>query len=196
MRRVHWLIAILMLGCVVGTTWLLPIRDGVSGDVPPDRQVLILARALAYDRNLKDRAGSAVTIGLVYKEGNSESKSQMQDVSSAFGSVKKLKVSGLPIKTIALAYGTDDLESIIANEGVDAVYLCSGLANDLDSITALTRQKQIASLADDYVYAKQGVSIVVVADGQKASLVINLKASKAEGLDLSSELLELAEVIK
>ncbi|OIP38867.1 MAG: hypothetical protein AUK47_10880 [Deltaproteobacteria bacterium CG2_30_63_29] len=196
MRNARWLSTVLVLGVLWGTAWLLPVKEAMSGDVPADRQVLILARALAYDRNLKDKAGDAVTIALVYKDGDGASKSQMQEISAAIASGKKLRISGLPIKTVVVAFGIEDLDSTLTNEGVDAVYICSGLANDLDSITALTRQKQIASLADDKVYAKQGVSVVVVAEGQKASLVINLKASKAEGLDLSSELLELAEVIK
>ncbi len=167
-----------------------------AGGVPVDRQALILIRALAYDRNLTSRAGDELTVAVAYKFGDATSKAAADKVSSAFKATKKLKVQGLSIRVVKAAIGRDDLEAITKKNGVDAIFLCPNLEGELPKITALSQRVGVTTLGASREYAERGVSIVVVAKKKKASLVVNLPSAKAEGMNLSSELLELADVIK
>ncbi len=171
-------------------------RVAGASEVPVDRQALILIRALAYDRNLTSRAGDELVVAVAYKFGDTTSKTAADKVTKAFKATKKLKIQGLPIRVVKVAIGRDDLEQITADEGVDAIFLCPNMSGELATVTALSQRVGVTTLGASHDYSDRGVAIVVVAKNKKASLVVNLSSAKAEGMNLSSELLELAEVIK
>src|SRR6266540_5686324 len=112
-----------------------------AADVPPSRQVVIVLRALAYDGNLKSRAGNTVNIAIMHKKGNSASEQMAAAVTQAFISRQSTLVTGLPIAISSFPYVTADrLQESIAGSGIDLLYVCDGLESDLDAIKEVTHQ--------------------------------------------------------
>lgn len=167
----------------------------IADRVPIDKCAPILVRALAYDRALRARAGDSVTLAVVYHPGTPSSVSEASTAVSAFKKLESLTVQGLPFRVVRLAYGPD-LSAKLASEGVDALFLADGLSSEVNALTAITRRNKIVTLATDESDIRAGAAIGVAFASGKPTLMVNIAASKAEGADLSSELLRLARVIR
>src|ERR1700759_442821 len=72
--------------------------------VPGLRQASILTRALAYDRNMKERAGDTVVVGVIYRAGNAASEAASNELLQAFRGLEKFAVHGLPFKALRVAF--------------------------------------------------------------------------------------------
>ena len=162
---------------------------------PADDEAKILLRAISFDRALPARAGSEVVISVVYDARASGGERERDGRVLAFRKLSGRTMAGLPMRVTSLdcspSKSLDD-----ALRGVDIVYLTSGAKDCVRALTAATRKLRIASLASGRALVELGVTIGVTIEGARPKLLVNLKASKAEGLDLASQMLQLAEVIK
>jgi hypothetical protein len=172
------------------------LADDEEG-VPVTRQVVILMRALAYDGNLKSRAGATVNIAILHKKGNAASETMANAMSKALGALESTQVSGLPIVVSRLSYtGEDALKKSIAGAGIDLVYVCEGLEPDLEAIERVTRQMKALSVGSKQEHVQKGLSIGVFQIEAKCTILLNLPASRQEGVSFASDLLRLAKVIR
>jgi hypothetical protein len=159
--------------------------------------VVIVMRALAYDANLKRRAGDAINIAILHKRGNAASESMATVMGKAFGALEVTQVSGLPIVVSRIAYsGAEPLKKAIAGSGIDAVYVCDGLDGDLVAIEEVCRQAHALTVAAKREYVEKGVSIGVFEIDSKCTILLNLPASRLEGVAFGPDLLRLARVIR
>jgi hypothetical protein len=166
-------------------------------EVPPDRQVLILSRALAYDSNLKTRAGDQLTIAVLIRPGDVASREAGAALMTAWKSLAAIKLQGLPMTTVTLDFtGTPSLLAQIEARHIDAVYVTAALDPELPAITTVTRQRKVITMAARRDQVTRGLSLGVFAVDNKPTIVINLAASRAEGAAFASDLLRLALVIK
>jgi hypothetical protein len=178
---------------------LLFLAATALGEAPvaPDRQVLILTRALAYDGNLKTRAGEDLLIAVVGRNGNAASEEVASAMSKAFKSLGNVKVQGLAVRAVQLGYASvNTLGLAIESQGIDALYVCPGLEADLPAIIELARKRQVITLGSREDHVKRGLSLGVFAVDAKPTIVVNLAAAKAEGAAFGSDLLRLAKVIR
>jgi hypothetical protein len=168
-----------------------------ESDVAPERQALILTRALAYDNNLKGRAGDSLGIGIVYKQGVPASESAGEAVLKAFKALENVKVQDLPVKVYGVPYATRaSLKPAVSAHGIDVLYICSGLESELDAIKEFSRSQHVLTIGAKQEFLNSGLSLgVFVVDG-KNTITVNLAASRDEGAAFGSELLRLAKVIK
>ena len=166
-------------------------------DVPPERQVLILTRALSYDDGIKGRAGEEITIAVLSKAGNQPSDAMSAVMLKAFRAIGGLKVQGLPLKITGLTYtNATALATAVANQKVDVLYICAGLEADLPAIIETTRKNKVVSIGSRQDHVERGLSIGVFPIDAKPTIMVNHPASKSEGIVFSSDLLRLAKVIK
>src|SRR5262249_14960120 len=95
-------------------------------DVRPSQQSVLILRILAYDRNLKSRAGNSVTIAVLYKAGDAESESANKSVGTAIEEVSKgANIAGLPVRVIHIPFAdANSFEAKAAAEHAAAVYVC------------------------------------------------------------------------
>jgi hypothetical protein len=165
--------------------------------VPPDLQAAILARTLAYDRALKAKAGAAVVVGVLAKAGDKSSLEAQQQMMRALAAVEPRSVQGLPLKASAAVFKDHAaLVGWIEQEGLDAVYVTPGLADDLATIKSACEVRQVASLSAVRAFVEKGLAMAVVAKGDTARLLVNLKSAEATGMNLDPKLLQLSEVIR
>jgi hypothetical protein len=180
--------AVLVLCCLCGT---------VHGQIPPEKQAVILTRSLAYDTNLRGRAGSTLVIAVLYKPGAGDAESVAADTFRAFKTLEGIKVQDLPISVVKLAYASKEaLKSAIGAQGIDAIYCCPSLEAELGAIREVSHQQHVLTLASREAFIRAGLSIGVFPNEGKATIMINLAASREEGASLSSDLLRLATVLR
>ena len=165
--------------------------------VPPEKQVVILARAISYDKQLRSRAGSGLVIGVLYKPGVAESESTATEVMRAFKSIEGIKVQELPLAAVKLPFTSKDaLKAAIAAQGIDALYCCPSLDGDLAAIREISHQQHVLTLASRQAFIQAGLAIGVFSSDGKPMIMVNLPASREEGAELATELLRLATVIR
>ncbi|HSI04643.1 MAG TPA: hypothetical protein VLC93_09210, partial [Myxococcota bacterium] len=118
-----WLLKVTAL-CLAATGLMAGLRVArAEQGVPALRQASILTRALAYDRNMKERAGDSVSVGVLYRAGNASSENCANETLQAFKGLEKFAVHGLPFKAMRIAYDTGgSMKDLIRNEGIDALY--------------------------------------------------------------------------
>lgn len=165
--------------------------------VPPDLQAAILVRTLAYDRGLKARAGTAVVVGVIAKAGDKASQAAQEEMVRAFAAAEPRTIFGLPLKASAGAFkDRASLAAWVAQEGVDALYVTLGMAEDLAVVRSVCDELKLASFGANRSFVEKGLAVAVVAKGDTPRLVVNLASARASGLDLDPKLLQLSEVLK
>jgi hypothetical protein len=166
-------------------------------EVPPSRQAVIVLRAMAYDGNLKARARGAIDIGVVYKKGNARSEQTAATMTKAFGALSATQVAGLPIAVSRLAFvGAEALGKSIADAGIDMLYVCDGLGAERGAITEVTHRMKVLSVGKQRQQVHQGLSLGVFQVDGRTTIVLNLQASRQEGVAFAADLLRLASVIR
>lgn len=175
---------------------LLMSQHAAADEVPAQRQVLVLARAMAYDRNLAGRAGESVSVGVVH--GNDDdSVALARDIHRGFASLQAVRVGGLPLEASLLVWSTPDaLATTIREKGIDVLYVSSGLSGSVADILGITRNLKVLSVAARQEDLTAGLALGVFAVDSEPKVVVNLTASKAEGASFSADLLRLAEIVR
>ena len=126
-------------------------------EVPADRQVLVLSKALSYDGELKARVGSDILVGVLSKPGHPGSEAMAGAVIKAFKLVSNVRVQGVPISARAIGYaGAAALASAIDAQNIDLLYVCVGLDADIPAIIELTRKKHVVTLGSREDQNRQG----------------------------------------
>ncbi len=180
----------------VGGLLLVGPKAAFAETVPAARQASILTRSLAYDRNMKDRAGDSVSVGVLYRAGNAASENCANEMAQAFRALEKFAVHGLPFKALRIAYDNGgSMKDLIRNEGIDALYACNGLDSEVDAIAGLAQERKLITMGAREDYVTKALSIGVFTIDGKPTILINWGESQKEGASFSSDLVRLAKVI-
>jgi hypothetical protein len=176
---------------------LLSARPAVSAELPPGKQAIFLARIIAYDANLKERAGAEVNIGVLAKRGDKESEKMADLLVRAWRPVEAATVLGLSVRVSRLWFtGREALDRAVRDGGIDTVYVCSGLDASLADIKAVARVRRVLTLASQEKHLKLGLSLGVFEIDGHNTIVVNLEANREEGVAFGPELLRLATVVR
>jgi len=176
---------------------LLSARPAVSAELPPGKQAIFLARIIAYDANLKERAGAEVNIGVLAKRGDKESEKMADLLVRAWRPVEAATVLGLSVRVSRLWFtGREALDRAVRDGGIDTVYVCSGLDASLADIKAVARVRRVLTLASQEEHLKLGLSLGVFEIDGHNTIVVNLEANREEGVAFGPELLRLATVVR
>jgi hypothetical protein len=166
-------------------------------EVPPDRQVLILTRALAYDSELPARAGKDISIGILTRPGHAASEAMGTAMLKAFKILANVKIQGLSLVVRPLSFTTAAaLGSAVVSHAIDAIYVCAGLEADLPAISEVTRKRHVISFGSSEDQVTRGLALGVFPVEARPTIVLNLTAARSEGASFTSELLRIAKVLK
>jgi hypothetical protein len=171
--------------------------DSEAAELAPAKQAVFLARVIAYDGNLKTRAGEAVNIGILVKKGDVGSESMSDSLVKAFASLGAPTILGLPLKVSRIYFtGRDALDHAVKDEGIDTLYICSGLDSNLTDIKSVARTRKAMTVGSNEAHVQLGISLgVFIVDG-KNTILVNLEASREEGISFGPEFLRLATVVR
>jgi hypothetical protein len=175
----------------------LSFRPALATELPAAKQAIFLARVIAYDANLKERAGAAVNIAILAKKGDKESEKMADLLVKAFTPLETATLLGLPVRVGRLGFsGREALDRAVREGGIDTLYVCGGLDANLADIRTVARARKVLTLASDEAQLKQGLSLGVFAIGGRNTIVVNLEANREEGVAFGPELLRLATVVR
>ena len=161
------------------------------------KQVALLSlRILSFDRALAKRTSKDARVLVLYKLTNEESELEGKNLLDALKSVRNIKVSGMPVRVYLKSFDGKQFASDLEKIRPAAIYVCSGLASELATITQAATQTRSLTISSTESYVKSGLSVALVAGARKVRILINLKASRAEGVRFDAGLLRLAEVLK
>jgi hypothetical protein len=187
---VRRLAAILLLSLATAP----PVR---AAEVTPRQRALLALRVLAYDRALPARAGGEVTVAVLYRPDASSSEAERDALLAAFSDLSRtVVVAGRPARAVAVPWrGAADLRGRLEALRASALYACAGLLGEATEIEAAARAGRALTLAGEAAFVERGFAVALVDRGQRAGLVISPAAAAAQGADLDSALLSVAELL-
>jgi hypothetical protein len=157
------------------------------------REMVILLRALAYDRNFDDRVQSAVDVAILYRDALPQSKQCMTDALAMQPELAQVKLKGHDIVLTPVELGASTLD---AAKDAELWFVCPGLDGDLLSITAEAAKLHHITAAQSRTYVQKGIVLGIEEGDSESTLFINLPASKKVGAEFNSQLLGVATVIR
>lgn len=169
-----------------------------GADVPAANQAMLVLRILSFDRNVAERAGKELTIAVLAKPGSSDSESTQAGIAAALiDAGSRTTVSGLPVKVIKIGWwGASRLESDLAAIHASALYVGPELSEVLQPVARVSQKQRVLTFSEGERYVNGALSISLVRRDNRVAIVVNLPNARAEGADLDSALLRIAEVVR
>jgi hypothetical protein len=166
-------------------------------DVPVGIQIPLISKILTYDRNLPQRAGELVVVGIIYQSSFRESSTVKNQILKSVSDARLETLGGMPFKleTIDLER-RDDLAGVLRSRNVTIVYVTPLRAYDIASILEPCRANKILTLTGVSGYTDDGIAVGIGIQYQKPKILINLASAKAEGADFDSHFLKLVRVLQ
>jgi len=186
-----------ILGLLLTMISVVPAHGGNDQLVPMNVQVPLFLKIMTFDRHFSTAPGEVVVIGIIY-QGNVRSSANVKDeFLREMAKVATKDIGGRPVKCVPLDISEPvALAALVQQEHVRLLYVTPLRSASLQSILAVSRQQQIPTLSAVSEYVESGLSVGVLVNGPRAQILINLPASREEGIEFSSQLLKLARVIQ
>ncbi len=188
MKNISSVIIIIILGFTILWAEEMP--------VPVDLQYSLLMKILTFDRNLKDRMGEEIVVGIIYQKNFRESSNAKDEFAKAMDESPIKKIEDIPIHQVPVNLNDTDLDSAVSQIKIDILYITPLRTVKLEDITKVSRTKQLTTLTGVPDYVESGLAVGIGTKGGKPLIIINLPTAKKEGTDFSSQLLHLAKVLK
>lgn len=173
---------------------LAPNLSAQEMAVSVEVQMAILLRVLEFDRDLADRVGDELVIGIAYQRRNRTSLNARDAILGM--SRGEPSVMGIRVKYVTIAISSDGSfgDSLRVNQ-VDVLYIPPLRSVRLEEIIAATAEHGVLTWTGVVEYIGEGVAVGVGAKGERPEIVINLDVAKAAGVQFSSQLLKLARLV-
>lgn len=164
--------------------------------LPADRQALLLLKVLSYDYRLPQRAKKTVQILVLYRPEERASRQAGDSLLRALQALSGYTVHRLPVRATLVAYrGTAALDAQLAPLQASVIYLAPGLDAALPDILALTRKRSLVPVTGLRSYVVSGVPVGAILAGSLPRIAINQRAAQLHGMQLSSQLFKVAELV-
>ncbi|MFN0151325.1 MAG: YfiR/HmsC family protein [bacterium] len=165
--------------------------------LPLDEQVTTFLKALAYDRNLHEKARGDILIGLLYVPTDVESEAAARNVAKLIAACPMKAIGDLPVFYRLIPYkDKSDLAAVIADEWIEVLYLAPGVSSLLDSVLAVTSASKVLSVTGVTEDVARGVTLGLGARDGHAEMFVNLPSAQNEGSRFESHFLNLCTVIR
>jgi YfiR/HmsC-like len=169
-----------------------------TADAASTKEAMVLLRILSYDRYVAKRARSHVVIGVVRDDGDAQSRRAASSMAEALRTMSRgVTVAGKPVAVVEIA-SSDLFRDRLRDLEVTAVYLAPGLDGELDMLNEAARAHPCLTFTDRMSYMRRGVAVALGSDDRRRRIIIQLDlvAARAQGAQLSAELLHVAEVVR
>jgi hypothetical protein len=169
-----------------------------ASELDASQRMKILMRVLTYDRQLESRQDSGtVRVAVLFSPGDDASVKEKDEVLAALGALKSLKIKGLALDFSAIPYhGAGALEGAVKARRTASLYVCGGLDPAVGEIRGLAARLKIATMSGSEPFTRNGLAFAAFEKDGKGQIIVNLKSSKEQGLDLDAALLGLAIVLR
>jgi hypothetical protein len=197
MDRRRW-ICIWLVSCFF---WA-PLSAMADPDIlPSDVFLVVMLKALNYDRNIDRLSQGKIVIGIVYMNGDAQARDFAARLENDFLDIKaKSQIKNLPVEIRLLSVdknvGKKTVEEQLKRDHISAVVL-TGKDQDINKIVfETTRDMGINSVCDSAACVKQGSGLGIVLKDNKPRMLVNLSVVRQEGSDYGAKFLALCEVVE
>ena len=160
--------------------------------VPENLQAAIFYKVLAYDYNIQSKSGSEVTIAVITDNKTSVRQQMLMD---GFNKLAGKQLGGKTINIIAVKMVSGTLPTDATSS--DILYLPDGSdPRTVFAVLSVAEKYKHATLCGSEALAAEGCAVGLTVEAGKPKIVINLPASLAQGMNLSSKVLRLAKVLQ
>jgi hypothetical protein len=161
-----------------GIALLFLIESGICEDLgvaPIPVQAAIFLKLLAFNKNISSSGGI-----IIYVVGSPDFAAEMK-------------------KAEGKAVGAATIEKVVEGSGTpkeksSVIYV--GSESSLAEILSYTKANKILSVAGNPSFVSKGVSLIVGTSEGKPKIMLNLSASKDEGIDWNPAILKVAVTIQ
>ena len=161
--------------------------------IAPELQAEKMSTLLAFDRNLKKRSNGNIRIGILY--AFTDSKGFMNKLREWLVSDKAKNKFEMDVSVNLIRYESAlQLQKELQKHPYSALYIMPELQRALSSITQLTRRLDVPTLGGNPAFAGLGVAVTLVSSGERIEPVVNVRAARAEGMDLPAAVLQSSDI--
>lgn len=170
---------------------------GEEMEVPVGQQFSIFMKILECNRGFETHDDSVFTFGIIYQSGNKKSLNTHDELMGIISKSPRIIINKIPVKFIAidLSHNTDLAGALTALK-IDIVYVTPLRACNIEDLSAIFAVHKILTFTGVPSYLESGLAVSIANHGGKPQIVINLPASKAEGVNFSSQILKLARIME
>ena len=159
-----------------------------TSPIPVAVQLLLFGKIWMFDRSVA--GNDHLVVAVLYQStlrSSAEAKDQL---------IEAVRAGGLKIRCIPVAL--DDIENVsreLQHVNADVFYVTEMRGISIPDIARISRARHIKTITAVDGYVEAGVAIGLRVRNDKPSIVVNLSAAKAEGSDLTAQLLRLSTII-
>lgn len=165
-------------------------------EVPVATQYQIFAKALSFDRRLRNDGDKVLTFAVLYQSDVKSSNIVHDEMLETINNSKIKTIQGLPLKCISIDFTIErNLKEALRERDVDVLYITPMRAFDLHSLLTICKDNSILTLSGAVEYIRRGVALGIRTKRNRPEININLEEARAEGADFSSRLLKLSRII-
>lgn len=170
---------------------------GAEIGVPEDVHVPIILKILTYDRALRRNSTDQIRIGIIHSPGNRDSQRNGRRVQESLSANSEKTINGLTFDFTSMPFTSPaDLDSSLSHGDFSVLYITCGNSANLKAITTISQKHRCLTVTGVAEYVHAGASIGLGVENRRPRILVNLCSAKAEGADLSANLLALCKVIR
>jgi len=167
------------------------VADAAMGQapaIPASVQLLLFSKIWMFDRSVAEN--DHIVMAILYQStfrASQEARDQL---------VEAVRADGLKIRCVPVAL--DDVGNVVnALEHVkaDVFYVTEMRGVNILDVVRVSRARHIKTITVTAGYVEAGIAIGLRVRNDKPVIVVNLSAAKAEGSDLTAQLLRVSTVI-
>jgi hypothetical protein len=164
--------------------------------VPADVQAALFAKIATLDRALPALAKKEIVIGVLYQRRFRVSLEFKDDIVHALAALPGHKIADMAFRVTAIDWdGTEDIGALLDRGPIQILYVTPLRAASIEQIAAAAKSRGVRTWTGVPDYVERGLALGIGLRGERPQILINLSQARAEGCDLSSQLLNLARVI-
>jgi len=183
----RFITVIFTLFCFVFT----PKPSGAQ-EVPLKFQAAIFFKVLSYDNSIKNKKNDIV-ISLIIDKKNASKKSSLFSIFNTLKG-KSIFQKKIIVNIIEIS-SSNQLEGQIIAKKSDVLYVSDGADKDIvNKIVSIANRTKKITLGGNEQLAQMGFAVCLTLEKGMPKIVINLKASQNQGMQLSSKVLRLAKL--
>lgn len=165
-----------------------PVARGETSPIPADVQLLLFSKIWMFDRSVAEN--DHIVVAILYQStlrSSAEAKDQLMGAVRSGG----LKIQFVPVALDDVGNISNELEHVKAN----VFYVTEMRGIRISDVVRVSRVRHIKTITVVVGYVEAGVAIGLRVLNDKPSIVVNLNAAKAEGSDLTAQLLKVSTII-